>query len=214
LCLHGSDTRLKAAGTLICAINPLDNKRYVLLAQEGPRTDANSCKWSGFGGGRDGTETLLQTAIRETFEESRGLIKIELDDTSPIQKEVILCKDYKNQFALFIISMPFDAKLAEKFHFSITPQDFSFQEKIKIQWVLFSNLMTLISKQTEEDSTEVSKLELEYKEAKLPIAPKFMQTLVLMHKKAPLLLKLAAESHISLPSGAINCVNFLQLPLQ
>lgn len=69
-CLHGGESNHTGAGVLPYCIK--NNEVYFLLSKEGYGSDKNT--WCDFGGARDPGESAVQTAAREAWEESRGIM--------------------------------------------------------------------------------------------------------------------------------------------
>ena len=98
-------------GILPCTIH--NNKLYFLFGKENKYADTPG--WSDFGGGKDGNESPLQTALREGVEELTGFLG-EKKDIKNLLKAGVYKVDFKSTssntpYVIHIFPMQYDANL-------------------------------------------------------------------------------------------------------
>jgi ADP-ribose pyrophosphatase YjhB (NUDIX family) len=187
--------KLRAAGTLLYALNP-QGIVSVLLSKEVKWAGPSSEKWKGFGGKRDPDETLVQTAIRETKEESRNLIAL---NTSGIKSGMIGCTHYRCKYFQLMMPIPYQDSLPALFS-AATSQDPAFLEKSEIRWFPFQRLLETI-KNTDtlamKRGCSPRKLEgpiyLKMGIERFPLAADFTETMIVIQRTVPHLLMQLSE---------------------
>lgn len=131
---------------LICAIEPGTNKLFYLLGKE--RVDGSwegSGKWGAFGGARNNREGIELAAIREFCEETCCTLM-----TPQEARMVFLGKKYefsddylfhkKRGFRTYVIRVPFDVTLPERFRRTLAFLEFlscdkrEVLEKTELRW--------------------------------------------------------------------------------
>ena len=138
-------------GILPCTIH--NNKLYFLFGKENKYADTPG--WSDFGGGRDGNETPLQTALREGAEELTGF----LGDTKDIKtllkagiyKVEIMSTSSNTPYVIHIFPMQYDANLPhyynnnrnflEKKIDAATMKESKIFEKAEIKWMSINDVL-------------------------------------------------------------------------
>ena len=93
------------AGILPIAILPTTGERVYLFGQE-----QDDHKWSDFGGGSQGTETPLETALREGCEELSGFFGNQAALRHLVQSRLIQ-KLQVDTYTTFLFEVPYDAEL-------------------------------------------------------------------------------------------------------
>ena len=124
---------------------------YLLFSRE--RIIYNSDKerglWSDFGGSKEGNETQYQTAVREGFEESSGL----LGDKKHIKyliKNHLVGKVRDRTYCIWLVEVEYDPNIINDFHKhfqyvlktnpKIVKKHNGLYEKDKIKWIKLSSL--------------------------------------------------------------------------
>jgi len=161
-------------GILPCTIH--NNKLLFLFGKENKYADTPG--WSDFGGGKDGNETPLQTALREGVEELTGF----LGDTKDI-KNLLKAGVYKveidssssnNPYIVHIFPMQYDANLPhyynnnrifleKKMDVAIMKKSKIF-EKAEIKWISIDDMIRNSKKFRKYFQTTCKKLYKEKKE--------------------------------------------------
>ncbi|NGX47889.1 MAG: hypothetical protein K1000chlam3_01274 [Chlamydiae bacterium] len=107
-----------------------NNEVYFLLSKEGYGRAKNT--WCDFGGGKNKEETVIQTAAREGWEESRDI----LDDKETIQGKISLASSIGlKKYKMFFMKIENPSTITNK---EFTKRKFSKHcrmEKTKIAWV-------------------------------------------------------------------------------
>ncbi len=123
------------AGVLPYAVNA-DDTVVVLLGKEAYGKDVH--KWSGFGGGVCGDESVVDAAIRECYEELNGVL--------PVTPDVLTAAAgmrLQSGGVQFLVHTAFDAQAPAKFaavhaliRAEVGPRRYSpYLEKSEVQWV-------------------------------------------------------------------------------
>lgn len=124
---------------------------YFLFSRE--RIIYNSDKekglWSDFGGSKEGNETQYQTAVREGFEESSGL----LGDKKHIRyliKNHLVGKVRDKKYCIWLVEVEYNPNIIDNFHKhfqyilktnpKIVKKHNGLYEKDKIKWIKLSSL--------------------------------------------------------------------------
>lgn len=179
--------RIRAAGTLSYAQNPEDGKIYVLLAKEAVWEGPSSGKWKGFGGKREANETIFETAIRETLEESRNMICYSIDEI-PFD-QLITVAHYHHKYLQIMLPIEYDPEIPRRFHL-VEVEDRHYLEKTEIRWVLLEDLMQAVQK-VEQLSREKNvspckvPVSLHMMGEELPLAGDFIETMAIILREAP-----------------------------
>ena len=142
------------AGILPTAIH--NGKRYYLIGRESKKIKfPDSGLYSDFGGGIDKGESILNTAIREGFEETIGIIGDKKRIGSLIKNKLYKKVRFKND-TLYVIKIKYDKDLPKKFDvkyktlynflkkspIKIQKKFKVFLEKDKIKWVTKEQLLS------------------------------------------------------------------------
>lgn len=181
------NNRIRAAGTLSYAQNPEDGKIYVLLAKEAVWEGPSSGKWKGFGGRREANETIFQTAIRETLEESRNTICYSIDQI-PFD-HLITVAHYHHKYLQIMLPIEYDPEIPRRFH-RVEVEDRHYLEKTEIRWVLLEDLMQAVQtvdRLSREKNVPPCKVpvSLQMKDEELPLAGDFVETMAIILREAP-----------------------------
>lgn len=96
------------AGILPCAI--YKGKLYFLFGKENQFEDSAK-GFSDFGGGTDGKETFLETAVREGSEELTGFLGTEKELKQMVTKKGTYNVDYNNTYRTHIFPLEYDDAL-------------------------------------------------------------------------------------------------------
>lgn len=121
------------------------NTLYFLFGEE-----ENERKWSDFGGGKNNNETPLQTAIREGYEETNGILGT-MSDIKDILKHNTLLKIGIEEYTSFIVKVGYDERLPyyfnnqQKFiksHFPNLINKNGFFEKRQMKWMTINDMKT------------------------------------------------------------------------
>jgi 8-oxo-dGTP pyrophosphatase MutT (NUDIX family) len=101
------------AGILPMAIH--NQKTYFLFGRERryPKY-RDSCKWSDFGGAPDKGETIKETAIRECYEETSGLLGTLSEIRSCLENNYVTCIN-TDRYKTFIMKIKYDETLPQQF---------------------------------------------------------------------------------------------------
>jgi len=189
--LDYTNPKLKAAGTLIYAINPQDKKTYVLLAKERVWEGPNSDKWKSFGGKQDPGETLIETALRETKEESRGLIDIKKDQI-PFD-QLIAVEHYQCKYLQLTLRVEYDHSINARFQGALF-EDKHFMEKTEVRWVPLDELNHAVQRADELAKATNTRpfhqdVDIQYNGETFSIGHDFIETMTILHREAPEVLK-------------------------
>ena len=95
-------------GAGILPVTVYKDKIYFLYGRESVEASSkyDKGKWSDFGGGREKGESAKQTAIREGFEETSGILGSEQDIADMIHKNLLkklVYNDGKGTYTLFLV---------------------------------------------------------------------------------------------------------------
>lgn len=111
--------------------------------------DKDRGKWSDFGGSREGKETQYQTAIRECFEESNGILGNK-KDIQDLIKDHLVKKIKDDAYSIWIITVNYDPsiinffdqnfKYVHKNNPNIIKEQNGLYEKDKLIWIKLQNL--------------------------------------------------------------------------
>jgi hypothetical protein len=134
------------AGILPATI--IKGKLYFMFGKENQH-EVSAPGWSDFGGGKDGNETLKQTAIREGGEELTGFLG---DDLNQLMKRTWNIDSPDKKYRTHIFRMDYDPMLIKYYNnnqrfiqthldASIIKQSKIF-EKAEIQWICVDDLLT------------------------------------------------------------------------
>ena len=106
-------------------------------------------RWSDFGGSREGKETQYQTAIRECFEESNGILGNK-KDIQDLIKDHLVKKIKDDAYSIWIITVNYDPsiinffdqnfKYVHKNNPNIIKEQNGLYEKDKLIWIKLQNL--------------------------------------------------------------------------
>ena len=165
--------KYKYAGVFPISRNHL-NQVVVLLGRERYETNWNgSEKWSDFGGGPHPTETHIESAAREAYEESMGFLG-SVEDIHKLVKTnsrgKIPCGSIDNPVGYtYIVEIPFDQELPKTFNqvYQYISQTFvthpvnpsikyfpnspdGWYEKTQIEWIVLQDLLNNLSKYKSE----------------------------------------------------------------
>ena len=106
-----------------------DGQLYFLLSKEGYGFSANT--WCDFGGSKDGAEMAFQTAARECWEESRGILGTE----SAIAEQISSKQPIGKTYALFFLKVPDPSSITNEAFLKRRFFSFCRMEKTAIAWV-------------------------------------------------------------------------------
>lgn len=122
---------------------------FFLFGKENP-LEKSAKGWSDFGGGSDGNETPLQTAIRESTEELTGFLGNKNQITQLLKRGFY--KIVKNNYHIHIVLIPYDENLVKYFNNNhsflwktLDPRYLNktkLFEKIEIKWFSADELIT------------------------------------------------------------------------
>lgn len=112
---------------------------YILLGKE-----RKNGLWCDLGGGSYPQESTFDTALREFYEESNGLI-YDIDELETIVKKNLICQITTDSYTSYVFKMKYDKNLPKifensnkfaerKLKYAITNQKNGLFEKVKIQW--------------------------------------------------------------------------------
>ena len=127
---------------------------YFLFSREYKYSPDEGGLWSDFGGSRDGKETYKQTAIREGYEESSGILGGKSKITNLINNHVIDIITL-NGFREYFVEINFDPTLPKEFRKKFleikkkSPQLINkngLYEKDMLKWVSYRDLPKFIPK--------------------------------------------------------------------
>ena len=133
------------AGILPMAI--FNKQIYFLFSRENINCRDDAGLYSDFGGGKDGNETLLETALREGYEESSGFIGTKLKIKKLIENSIFTVS--KKNYKTFVIEIPYDKNITKKFrkHYlqaeKNTPEKIcknGLYEKDMLKWIKLKDL--------------------------------------------------------------------------
>lgn len=183
--------KLKAAGTLLYATDPKTGQVMVLLSKERIWDDVNSGRWKAFGGKRDPGENLVQTALRETKEESRGIVQLSLADIDfnrLIAVEHTACK-----YLQLVVPIEYDPAINARFQ-DTRHEDTHFMEKTEVRWVPLTAVVEAVKKADLEAQAKGCRpyhcdAVVEYNGDTLVLGRDFAETMVIMHREAPAMLQ-------------------------
>lgn len=110
--------------------------------------------WRDFGGTTEKNETKKQTAVREAFEESDGILGTQ-SDIKKLIDEKCFYKVGANSYFVYLVVIPYDKTLPKKFKkrfntiLKTHPEKISkdgFYEKDKLLWIKLENLSNHMKK--------------------------------------------------------------------
>ncbi len=133
--------KLKAAGSLLYATNPADGQKYVLLSKERIWDGPSSGRWKGFGGKKESHESLIETVLRETKEESREVINYSKSEI-PFD-QLIGVEHYQCKYLQLMLPIDFDPSLPQRFQDSHFDNPF-FMEKTEVRWIALDDLIAAV----------------------------------------------------------------------
>ena len=96
------------------------NKIFLLYGRENidDKKNKERGKWSDFGGGREKNETSKQTAIREGWEETSGILGTQADIKYNVENNLLgkisYSGDGKGTYSTYLIMTPYDPTLPKK----------------------------------------------------------------------------------------------------
>lgn len=134
----------KGAGVLPVAV--YKGKIYLLLSREG--YGRNKGFYSDFGGTADSSETIKETAIRESYEESNGFLGTKSEIDKLIQNKLIT-KLTSLTYTTYVVEVTYDKNLPKTFknNLKYAQKAFGnimckngFYEKDKLKWVELTNI--------------------------------------------------------------------------
>lgn len=144
------------AGVIPYAINPKNNKYFVLLGFEASfRADRPWDKgWSGFGGAPEIGESLLETAAREGYEESMGFLGSINAITKQLEQNLDTFSEttkYGKKVHHYMLKIPYDVALPKHYAnvYAYAKSGFlancpsipaGYLEKSKIRWFTLAEL--------------------------------------------------------------------------
>lgn len=179
-------SNFKAAGTLIYSINPEDGKAYVLLTKEAPN-GPRAGRWTGFGGWREYGEHLIETALRETKEETKGTVDFSVDCID--FNRLVAVEHHHCKYLQLLLPIEYDPTIPDRF-LQARMTDPSSLEKVELRWVLASNLMRAvrhvdaIARKTLRDPREVD-VSIQTRRASLLLGREFAETMTILNREAP-----------------------------
>ncbi len=115
-----------------------DNEVYFLLSKEGFGSTKRT--WCDFGGGKDKGESPLQTAARECWEESRGI----LGDRKTIEQNISLSHVIGQRYKMFFMRVDSPSKMTNADFISKKFRDHHRMEKTQIAWVKASDVFAAV----------------------------------------------------------------------
>ena len=107
-------------GAGILPVTVYRNKVYLLYGRENIKNKKNRDrgKWSDFGGATEKGESPFQTAVREGWEETSGILGSKRRIKSLIKynllDKVVYNKDGKGIYTIFLVLIPYNASLPKK----------------------------------------------------------------------------------------------------
>ena len=134
-------------GAGILPVSVYKNNLYLLFSREHTLYKGRY-EWRDFGGTPENNETVMQTAIREGWEESSGFLGSKLDIKKLIKNNLIT-KVSSNGYTVFIVLIEYDRDLPKKFrkHFmNMYRKDKSkicvngLYEKDKLRWIKVTDI--------------------------------------------------------------------------
>jgi len=90
---------------------------YLLFSREriSYNSDRDKGKWSDFGGSKEKNETQYQTAIREGFEESNGILGNK-KDIKKLIKYHLVGKIQDPQYSIWLVEVEYNPDIVQSFH--------------------------------------------------------------------------------------------------
>lgn len=125
------------AGVLPYYINK-HGEAYFLLGREYSYGKSNGT-WADFGGSPDAGETQLQTAARECWEESRGI----LGDQPTIEKMISSSQFIGNRYKMFFLKVEDTSQITDENFQNRKAPKLNQQEKTELAWVKASDVMEI-----------------------------------------------------------------------
>lgn len=129
---HALKTSHTGAGVLPYCIQ--NGEVYFLLSKEGFGSAANT--WCDFGGAKDPGETAVQTAARECWEESRGI----LGEEKTIEKALYTSTSLGQKYIMFLMEVDTPWSKNNQLFASKVYTDYCRMEKTEIAWVKASDV--------------------------------------------------------------------------
>lgn len=106
-------------------------------------------KWSDFGGSKEGRENQYQTAVRECYEESTGILGNKKDIRN-LMKNHLVGKLTDRKYSIWIVEIKYDVEIVHLFHKHfkkvlretphIVKAKNGLYEKDKLKWIKLSSL--------------------------------------------------------------------------
>jgi hypothetical protein len=133
-------------GAGILPISIYKGKVYLLLSREVCGRDKGL--YSDFGGTREKNETIIQTAVREAYEESNGFLGNKQDIYNLIKNNLVTTISIDN-YTTYVVEIKYDRKLLRYFRNNFmyskkVDRDMickeGYYEKDKLQWVKIPNI--------------------------------------------------------------------------
>ena len=124
-------------------------KIYLLISREYINDKYNGGLWSEFGGSKHKGETFMDTAIREGFEESAGLLGSFSEIALIIKNKTVLQVPIRDEYVSFLVRIDYDRDLPRKFrqHFLQVKKNNpelinknGLYEKDMLRWIEYSKL--------------------------------------------------------------------------
>ncbi|NGX59514.1 MAG: hypothetical protein KR126chlam3_00666 [Chlamydiae bacterium] len=115
-----------------------DNEVYFLLSNEGFGSAKRT--WCDFGGGKDKGESPLQTAARECWEESRGI----LGDRKTIEQNISSSPVIGQRYKMFFLRVDASERITNADFISKKFRDHHRMEKTQIAWVKTSDVFAAV----------------------------------------------------------------------
>ena len=143
-----ANKRFAERGGIIPYYIDAQNIKYYLL---GAKKLKKGYRWSDFGGGCKRKETVLQCAIREFLEESRGIVNISIDNITHVH---IINSSKPYRVMLFVKLNEMDGTIPERFE-NIIPSSKAEEEIVKVKWFSEYQLLSLPKKNTSKSIKEV-----------------------------------------------------------
>lgn len=132
-------------GAGILPVTMYNDKIYYLLGKE-----VSDGKWSDFGGGKNKNETIVETAIRESYEELSGFLG-SLRDMEKLIKDDLICKIKYQKYTTFVVFIEYNKNLPFYFnnHFKMIHKHFphiidtnGMFEKSEIRWFSIQDIIS------------------------------------------------------------------------
>jgi 8-oxo-dGTP pyrophosphatase MutT (NUDIX family) len=124
---------------------------YLLFSRERLiyNNDVDRGKWSDFGGGKEGNENQYQTAVRECYEESTGILGNKKNIRN-LMKYNLVGKLTDRKYSIWIVEIKYNLEIVDLFHKHfkkvlketphIVKNKNGLYEKDKLKWIKLSSL--------------------------------------------------------------------------